>query len=84
MALTARPSGASRAVPLALALVGLVLLVIGILYLAMPASSLPSLLPHRPSAHHGIKRGSVAVIVAMLCFLGAWLAARRAGRTADR
>jgi drug/metabolite transporter (DMT)-like permease len=84
MALTARPSAASRAVPLALALVGLVLLVAGILYLTMPASSLPSVLPHPPSAQHSVKRGSVAVIVAMLCFLGAWLAARRAGRTAGR
>jgi len=84
MALTTRPSAASRAVPLALALVGLVLLVVGILYLTIPASSLPSVLPHRPSAQPSVKRGSVAVVVAVLCFLGAWLVARRAGRTGGR
>ena len=84
MALTARPSAASRAVSLALVLVGLVLLVVGILYLTMPANSLPSVLPHRPSAQHSVKRGSVAVIVAVLCLLGAWLVARRAARTAGR
>jgi hypothetical protein len=84
MALTARPSAASRAVSLALVLVGLVLLVVGILYLTMPATSLPSVLPHRPSAHPSVKRGSVAFIVAVLCLLGAWLAARRTGRTAAR
>jgi hypothetical protein len=84
MAQTARPGAASRAVPLALALAGLVLLVAGILYLTLPASSLPSVLPHRPSDQPSIKRGSVAVIVAVLCLLGAWLAARRAGRTTGR
>jgi drug/metabolite transporter (DMT)-like permease len=84
MALTPPPRAASRAVPLALALVGLVLLVAGILYLTMPASSLPSVLPHRPSAQPSVKRGSVAVIVAVLCLVGAWLATRRAGRTAGR
>jgi amino acid permease len=86
MALTARPSAASRAIVIALLLVGLVLLVVGVAYLALPASSLPSVLPGHAAHynHHGVKRGSATVAVAVLCLVGAWFVARRSARIATR
>jgi hypothetical protein len=76
-------SSASRVVPIVLAVVGLVLLIVGLIYFAVPNGSLPGFLPHRASgagSGHAVKRGGVAVVLAIVCFAGAWLATRRTGR----
>ena len=75
-------SSASRVVPIVLAVVGLVLLIVGLIYFAVPNGSLPGFLPHRIGAGsgHAVKRGGVAVVLAIVCFAGAWLATRRTGR----
>jgi hypothetical protein len=53
---------------------GLVLLVVGVIYVADTASSLPSLFPgHQAgSSHHHVKHGIAAFCLAALCFVFAW------------
>ena len=59
-------------VPLAVIL-GVALIVIGIVYFAEPARSLPSFFPgHEASAHHHVKHGIAAVLVGLACFAFAW------------
>jgi uncharacterized membrane protein HdeD (DUF308 family) len=64
-------------VPLAV-VVGIVLIVIGIVYFAEPASSLPSFFPGHVSssgaeaAHHHVKHGIAAILVGLACFAFAW------------
>jgi hypothetical protein len=85
MAPTPHPHEPARTVATVLLLAGLLLLVVGIVYLTIPAYGLPWFLPHQPSAiSHSVRRGSLAVILAVLCVLGAWLVSRRAGRPGRR
>ncbi len=78
MAPTARPHATSRSVAIALLLLGFLLLAAGIVYLTTPAYGLPWYLPHQVgSIYPSVRRGSAAVILPVLCFLGSWLAARR-------
>ena len=60
-------------VPLAV-VVGIILIVIGIVYFAEPASSLPSFFPGHEagSAHHHVKHGIAAILVGLACFAFAW------------
>ena len=64
-------------VPLAVIL-GVVLIVIGIVYFAEPAHSLPSFFPGHvgardpEAAHHHVKHGIAAVLVGLACFAFAW------------
>jgi hypothetical protein len=60
-------------VPLAVIL-GIVLIVIGIVYFAEPARSLPSFFPGHEagSSHHHVKHGIAAVLVGLACFAFAW------------
>jgi len=60
-------------VPLAVIL-GVVLIVIGIVYFAEPAKSLPSFFPGHEagSAHHHVKHGIAAILVGLACFAFAW------------
>jgi hypothetical protein len=54
--------------------VGLLLLVLGVVYVADPAGSLPSFLPgHQAgSTHHHIKHGIAALLLAAAAFVYAW------------
>jgi uncharacterized membrane protein HdeD (DUF308 family) len=54
--------------------VGIVLIVVGIVYFAEPAKSLPSFFPgHQAgSAHHHVKHGIAAVCVGLAAFVLAW------------
>ena len=54
--------------------VGLVLLVIGVVYVVEPAGSLPSVFPGHAagSAHHHIKHGIAALLLAAAAFVYAW------------
>ena len=60
-------------VPLAVVL-GIVLTVIGIVYFAEPARSLPSFFPGHEagSTHHHVKHGISAVLVGLACLAFAW------------
>jgi len=64
-------------VPLAVIL-GVALIVVGIVYFAEPAKSLPSFFPGHvgasdpEAAHHHVKHGIAAVLVGLACFAFAW------------
>jgi uncharacterized membrane protein HdeD (DUF308 family) len=60
-------------VPLAVVL-GVALIVVGIVYFAEPAKSLPSFFPGHEagSAHHHTKHGIASVLVGLACFAFAW------------
>lgn len=70
-------------VPLAVIL-GIVLIVIGIVYFAEPARSLPSFFPGHEagSTHHHVKHGIAAVLVGLACFAFAWFNTGPKKRTA--
>ena len=53
---------------------GLLLLALGALYVFEPASSLPSVVPGHDagSAHHHLKHGIAALLLATAAFLYAW------------
>jgi uncharacterized membrane protein len=58
-----------------LALAGVVLVVIAVVYFAESAGNLPSFFPgHQAgSAHHHVKHGIAALVVGLVAFVGAWL-----------
>jgi hypothetical protein len=58
----------------ALSILGILLLIVAVIYFTRTAGSLPSFFPgHQAgSAHKHIKHGIGAVVVALLCFIGAW------------
>jgi len=55
-------------------LAGIVLLVVAVLYVADPASALPSFFPGHEagSTRHHVKHGIAAAAVAAACFVLAW------------
>jgi uncharacterized membrane protein HdeD (DUF308 family) len=55
-------------------LVGLVLIVVGVIYIVEPASSLPSFFPgHQAgSSHHHVKHGIAALLVGAAALVLAW------------
>jgi hypothetical protein len=63
-----------RALILPAVVVGLLLLALGIVYFAEPAGSLPSFVPGHAagSAHHHVKHGIAAVLLAAAAFVYAW------------
>ena len=54
--------------------IGVVLIVVAVIYWVDPAKSLPSFFPgHKAgSAHHHVKHGIAALVVALGCFVFAW------------
>jgi len=73
-----------RLVALVAVLLGIVLVVVGAVYWAEPAKSLPSFFPghHAHSPHHHVKRAVVALILGIICLAFAWLQAGRRRRSA--
>jgi hypothetical protein len=59
----------------ALILLGVAFVALAVYYWVTPAGSLPGFLPGyaAASAHKHLKHGIAALVVAMLCFLGAWM-----------
>jgi hypothetical protein len=55
-------------------LVGLVLIVVGVIYIVEPASSLPSFFPGQQagSSHHHVKHGIAALLVGAAALVLAW------------
>lgn len=53
---------------------GVVLIVVAVIYIADTASALPSFFPgHQAgSTHHHVKHGIAAIVVALACFVFAW------------
>jgi len=66
----------SRALAYAVALVGLVLIAIAVVYWAEPARSLPGFFPGHDagSAHHHVKHGIAAFLVGLALLAYAWFA----------
>lgn len=64
-------------------LAALVLLVIAVVYWVDTASSLPSFFPGHEagSAHHHVKHGLAAAILALGCLIFAWFQTGPAGRS---
>ena len=64
----------NRSLILPAVLVGIVLVVVGIIYMVEPAHSLPSFFPGHTSGsnHHHIKHGIAALAVAAGAFILAW------------
>ena len=67
----------SPVVTAALIALGLVLAIVGVIYLIDTAGHLPSFFPgHQPgSAHHHTKHALLAFGLALLAFIGAWMSA---------
>jgi uncharacterized membrane protein HdeD (DUF308 family) len=63
-----------RLLALLAAVVGVILIVIGIIYFVEPASSLPGFFPgHQAgSSHHHVKHGIAALLVGVACLVFAW------------
>ena len=53
---------------------GILLLVVAVIYIADSADSLPSFFPGHEagSSHHHVKHGIAALVVALGCFVFAW------------
>ena len=62
---------------------GLLLLALAVVYIAEPASSLPSFIPgHQAgSSHHHVKHGIAAALLGVGCFILAWFQTGPTGRT---
>jgi hypothetical protein len=62
-----------RPIALVLAIVGALFIILGIVYLAVPAGNLPSLLGHTHPAngHHSV-RMAVSFVIGVACLVGAW------------
>ena len=58
----------------ALAVLGLILIIVGIVYFAEPAKSLPGFFPGHEagSTHHHVKHGIAAVLLGLGAFVLAW------------
>jgi amino acid permease len=74
-------SSGLRAIGWILLLVGLAAIVVGVVYFTVAADKLPSFLGHLAHVSgHRTKRGTAAVIVGVILWLGAAVAFVRAGR----
>lgn len=77
-----------RPLALVLAVVGVLGIILGIVYLAVPAGNLPSIFGHTTPAngHHSV-RMAVAFVIGVACLVGAWFvnkgAKSSAGATAS-
>ena len=63
---------------------GILFIALGILYWAEPAGSLPSFFPGHEagSSHHHVKRGILAFILGIGCFIFAWFQTGPSSRSA--
>ncbi|HUL24857.1 MAG TPA: hypothetical protein VLW44_03680 [Streptosporangiaceae bacterium] len=62
-----------RPLALVLAVIGVLGIILGIVYLAVPAGNLPSILGHTTPAngHHSV-RMAVSFVIGVACLVGAW------------
>ena len=64
-----------RLLVVVLIVLGVALVALGVYYWVTPAGSLPGFFPGHlaGSAHKHVKHGLAALIVGVVCFLGAWM-----------
>jgi hypothetical protein len=62
-----------RPVAMVLAIIGVLFIILGIVYLTVKAGSLPSILGHTTPAngHHSV-RMAVSFVIGVACLVGAW------------
>jgi len=62
-----------RPIALVLAVIGVLGIILGIVYLAVPAGNLPSIFGHTtPANGHHVVRMAVAFVIGVACLVGAW------------
>jgi len=62
-----------RPIALVLAIIGVLGIILGIVYLAVPAGNLPSIFGHTtPANGHHVVRMAVSFVVGVACLVGAW------------
>ncbi len=76
----------NRALILPAVVLGIVLVVVGVIYLAEPAKSLPSFFPGHAagSTHHHVKHAIAAFVVALGAFALAWFQTGPSTKAASR
>jgi len=77
MSVSGAPRNAPVAITTVLAVLGVALIVVAVIYFAQPAGSLPSFFPGHTngSNHHHTTHGVAALIVGVLALAGAWMSA---------
>jgi hypothetical protein len=67
-----------RPAVLVLAIIGVLAIILGIVYLAVPAGNLPSILGHtQPANGHHQVRMAVSFVVGVACLVAAWFVNKR-------
>ena len=62
-----------RPIALVLAIIGVLGIILGIVYLAVPAGNLPSIFGHTtPANGHHVVRMAVSFVIGVACLVGAW------------
>jgi protein-S-isoprenylcysteine O-methyltransferase Ste14 len=73
-----------RPIALVLAVIGVLLIILGIVYLAVPAGDLPSILGHTtPANGHHVVRMTVSLVVGVACLVAAWFVNKGGKASAD-
>jgi amino acid permease len=65
----------NRLLAVVAAIVGVVLIVIGVIYIALNAHDIPSFFPghvSHASSHHHVKHGIAAILLGLACLAFAW------------
>ena len=66
-----------RPVAIVLAIIGVLGIILGIIYLAVPAGNLPSIFGHTtPANGHHVVRMAVSFVVGVACLVAAWFVNR--------
>jgi hypothetical protein len=66
-----------RLIALVLAVIGVLFLILGIVYLSVKAGSLPSILGHtKPANGHHVVRMAVSFVIGVACLVAAWFVNR--------
>ncbi len=70
-------SGSRRPIAIVLGIIGLLFIILGIVYLAVPAGSLPSILGHTHpvNGHHSV-RMAVSFVLGVILLAAAWFVSR--------
>jgi len=76
-------SGSRRPIAIVLAIIGALFIILGIVYLAVPAGSLPSILGHTHpvNGHHQV-RMAVSFVLGVILLAAAWFV-NRGGKSAQ-
>jgi drug/metabolite transporter (DMT)-like permease len=76
----------SRLLALAATLLGILLMVIGVIYLVKTEHQIPSFFPghvSHPASHHHVKHGIAAILLGLACLAFAWFQTGPRGRSAS-